>query len=67
MALQDVKFVCNKCGHTEFYKCKYGDRVCAKCENHQSTDGHTHNFCYCGWNKQNFDPADAGERWDDDY
>lgn len=64
---QEIKFKCNECNHTNHHRCKYGDLVCDHCGNHQSASGHTHNFCYCGWNQSNFDPMDAGESWDGDY
>lgn len=56
-----------ECGTKTLYENKCGGYVCPECNTHYSTMGGRMNYCWCGWNKQNFDPSYAGERWDSDY
>lgn len=54
------------CDTKTYYDKKCSAYVCPECETHYSnSDPYSKlNFCYCGWNKQNFDPLYAGETWD---
>ncbi len=45
------------------YENTCGGYVCPNCNTHYSTLGSRMNYCWCGWNKQNFDPMYAGETW----
>lgn len=56
-----------ECKTKTYYDKKCSGFVCPECNTHYSTLGGRMRFCWCGWNKQNFDPMDAGERWDSDY
>lgn len=64
---QDKAPMCKPCNVKTVYSIDCNDYICNVCRTHYSQTGSVMRFCVqCSWNKSNFDPADAGEVWEED-